>query len=74
MDWDEAEKLCICRMCPSYFECGEKLPFCMWESGKSKCIKMEVGCVCPGCPGQVRMGYQHDYYCTKGGEKELSGR
>ena len=43
MDWDEAEKLCICRMCPSYFECGEKLPFCMWESGKSKCIKMEVG-------------------------------
>ncbi len=28
-------------MCPSYFDCGEKLAFCMWEEGKSICIKSE---------------------------------
>jgi hypothetical protein len=71
MNRDEAEKACICRMCPSYFDCGEKLAFCMYESGQSRCIKSEIGCVCPGCPVQEKMHYQHVYYCTRGSEKKL---
>jgi len=73
MDKNQAEKVCICGICPSYFDCGEKLAFCMYETGKSHCIRTESGCVCPGCPVQEEMNYQHVYYCTRGGEKEQSG-
>ena len=72
MNIEEAERICICRMCPSYFDCGEKLAFCLWESGVSKCIKTESGCICPGCPVLQQLGLLHEYYCTRGSEKNLN--
>ena len=71
MDLKEAIELCICAMCPTYLDCGEKLAFCMEEVGKSKCIEVENGCICPACPVQEAMHFQHEYYCTRGSEKEL---
>jgi hypothetical protein len=68
MNQEQASKICICGSCPSYFNCGEKLAFCLWQSGKSKCIISEVGCICPGCPVQQELGYQKIYYCTRGNE------
>jgi 3-oxosteroid 1-dehydrogenase len=70
---DEADGLCICRRCPSFFDCGEKLAYCVPEGGKSKCITVERGCVCPGCPVQVQMHYQQVYYCTRGSAEQLAG-
>jgi hypothetical protein len=72
MDRDKAQKMCVCRMCPTYFDCGEPIAFCVAESGKSKCITIESGCVCPGCPVQTAMRFEHDYYCIHGPEKEQS--
>jgi hypothetical protein len=72
MDQEQASKICICGSCPSYFNCGEKLAFCLCESGKSKCMKSEVGCICPGCPVQQELGFQKIYYCTRGSEKVLA--
>lgn len=72
MNQEQASKICICGSCPSYFNCGENLAFCLWESGKSKCISSEVGCICPGCPVQQELGFQKIYYCTRGSEKVLA--
>lgn len=69
MNFYESERICTCRSCPTYFDCGEKLAFCLWESGKSKCIITERGCVCPGCPVQQQNGFLNEYYCTRGSEK-----
>jgi hypothetical protein len=74
MDWMQAQKECICGMCPSYFDCGEKLAFCMSEASISQCIKRENGCICPGCPVQGQMNFQHNYYCIKGNENLLISR
>jgi len=73
MEKDVAEKICVCRICPSYVNCGEKPAFCMPAGGKSKCIKLEKGCVCSGCPVQEKMRYKFVYYCTRGSENELAG-
>jgi hypothetical protein len=70
MDKKEAIELCMCRMCPSYVDCGEEIAFCLTASGKSTCIKMEKGCLCPGCPVLDREGFEHVYYCTRGSETE----
>jgi hypothetical protein len=59
-------------MCPSYFDCGEPLAFCLADAGKSRCITAENGCICPGCPVQAEMHLSHDYYCIYGPEKERS--
>ena len=72
MDRNKALTLCVCRMCPSYFDCGEPLAFCLAESGKSQCITTERGCMCPGCPVQTEMRLKHDYYCIYGPEKKQS--
>jgi len=32
MNKDQGSKECICRMCPTYFDCGEKLAFCLGEA------------------------------------------
>lgn len=69
MNQEQAAKICICRSCPTYINCGEKLAFCLSESGKSKCIKSEVSCVCPDCPVQKELGFKKIYYCTRGREK-----
>ena len=71
MDIATAEKLCTCPMCPTYLDCGERPAFCMEEIGKSKCIEVESGCICPACPVQEALSFQHEYYCIRGSEKEL---
>jgi hypothetical protein len=69
MDFAQAQLECICRMCPTYIDCGEKLAFCMPATSKSLCIKLENGCLCPGCPVQDAQNFKHEYYCTKGDDK-----
>jgi len=64
--------MCICKGCPSYVDCNE-LGFCFPTIGKSKCIKEEMGCLCPICPVTEMMGFTHVYYCTRGSEKEQVG-
>lgn len=56
---------CICAMCPSFVNCNEPLAYCLPEVGISKCIKSEVGCVCPGCPVYEKLGLDHQYYCIR---------
>ena len=73
MNWDEAQNQCICGMCPSYNFCDEKIAFCMPESPVSKCIKVESGCLCPGCPVQEELKFTHEFYCTRGNERSLAG-
>ena len=72
MQKSKGAKLCVCRMCPTYFDCGETLAFCLGDSGKSSCMLVERGCVCPGCPVQTETGFQHVYYCLRGGESMIS--
>jgi flagellar biosynthesis component FlhA len=72
----EAKKnLCICGGCPSYTQCaGEKEELLYCTLGKSPaCITEEKGCICPQCPITDQMGLKHEYYCTKGSEKEQRG-
>lgn len=69
IDRTHAESLCICRSCPTYFDCGEKLAFCLYETGASKCIAVERGCTCPGCPVYETAGFKLDLYCIAGSEK-----
>ncbi len=73
MNWDQARKACICEGCPSFVSCAEKLAYCMPEGGKSRCIEIEAGCICPGCPVQADMGFEHEYYCTRGSEAQIKG-
>jgi len=56
---------CICAMCPSYVKCGEPLAYCLPEVGVSKCIKAEVGCVCPGCAVYEKLDLKREYYCIR---------
>jgi hypothetical protein len=70
MEREEAVRLCMCRMCPSFIDCKEEISFCMAIPGKSSCIRKEAGCLCPGCPVQEQEGFQHVYYCIRGNEKE----
>ena len=72
MDIIEADKVCICKSCPSFVDCGEPISFCMPERGKVACIDSENGCVCPACPVQDKMNFSHEYYCMRGNEKEQS--
>lgn len=58
---------CICKECPSFVECKEKIAFCF--IGKSKCIKEMRGCVCGGCPVHKQFNLKTGYYCIKGKEK-----
>jgi len=69
---DKAKKACICKGCPSFFDCKEQLAYCLL--GKSKCISSEVGCICPGCPVEKEIKSSRVYYCTKGSNKELEAK
>jgi hypothetical protein len=74
MDLAQAEAECVCRMCPTYFDCGEPLAFCVWRTGRSRCITTEQGCICTGCPVYVEEEFVTEgYYCTRGTESELTG-
>jgi hypothetical protein len=70
MERNEAVRLCMCRMCPSFVDCKEEISFCMAVNSRSRCITKESGCLCPGCPVQDREGFSHVYYCIRGSEKE----
>lgn len=72
MDKPEAEALCICRDCPTYFDCDEPLAFCLYEQGKSSCITVERGCICPSCPVHTQGDLKLNLYCTRGSEKAQS--
>jgi hypothetical protein len=58
------EKKCICKGCPSYVKCKEKLAFCL--KGKSRCIKEMKGCICGGCPVHSELELKKGYYCFNG--------
>ena len=68
---EEFLNMCICSGCPSWTECGEEGGFCLSAIGKSSCIIDQKGCICSRCPVTGEMGLEHDYYCTRGSEKEL---
>jgi len=70
MERNEAARLCVCRMCPSFVDCKEEIAYCMEVTTKSGCISKEKGCLCPGCPVQDREGFRHVYYCIRGSAKE----
>ena len=75
MDRKSATGLCICRMCPSFAECNEDIAFCLEPAGRSRCIKEEKGCLCPGCPVLEQEGLQHVYFCIRGSETDqLAGK
>ena len=67
LDQKSAAGDCLCGLCPSYNECGEKTGFCL-APAKSRCINIEAGCLCLGCPVWVRESFRHVYYCTRGAE------
>lgn len=68
MDKNRGIGLCLCKMCPSFVECGEEIAYCLAVSGKSTCIQEEKDCLCPGCPVLDEEGFQHVYYCIRGSE------
>lgn len=68
-----SESLCICKHCPSYFDCGEPLSFCLYPTGVSTCITIKNGCTCPGCPVYQELDFTLDYYCIAGSEKAQIG-
>jgi hypothetical protein len=70
MDRKEAIPLCLCKMCPTFLNCNEDIAFCLAASGKSTCITIEKGCLCPGCPVHDRENFEHVYYCIRGSEIE----
>lgn len=55
---------CICKACPSFDECKERIAYCLNE--KSKCIKIKKGCICGGCPIHEELGLKKFYYCLSG--------
>jgi hypothetical protein len=65
----ELKKMCVCPSCPSYADCGEH-GFCSPQTGKSKCINQEKGCICGACPVTSEMELGHGFYCTRGSEDE----
>ncbi|KTB48915.1 DUF2769 domain-containing protein [Dehalogenimonas alkenigignens] len=67
MEPSDAENICLCRICPSYVECGEPTAFCL-GTNPSKCINAEAGCLCLGCPLWVKKAFRHVYFCTRGAE------
>lgn len=72
IDRAQAESACICRSCPTYFDCEEKLAFCLYDTRASNCIVVNRGCICPGCSVYVAAGFELDLYCIAGSEKTQS--
>ncbi|MDD5651036.1 MAG: DUF2769 domain-containing protein [Candidatus Nanoarchaeia archaeon] len=64
---------CICEQCPSWLDCSKdkgkkELVFCF--KGKSKCIKVQKGCMCGACPVKAKFKLKNFYFCMKGTEEE----
>jgi len=74
MERKDAIAKCMCRACPSFVKCDEAIAYCLAPKGKSKCIKQEMGCFCPGCPVQANTGFKHVYYCIRGSERDLTAK
>lgn len=55
---------CICKLCPSFTNCNEKIGYCVF--GKSKCIKERRGCICASCPVYKKLGLNNVYFCITG--------
>ncbi|MGD8505818.1 MAG: DUF2769 domain-containing protein [Candidatus Bathyarchaeota archaeon] len=72
---ESKKKLCICSGCPTYNKCAsenKELLYC--ALGKSPlCITEENNCICPTCPLTEQMGLNHQYFCTRGPEREQRG-
>ena len=72
---ESKKKLCTCGGCPTYNDCArenKELLYC--ALGKSPtCITEENGCICPGCPLTEQMGLKHEFFCTRGSEREQRG-
>lgn len=68
MDIEEAIRLCTCRICSSFKDCGESIAYCLTDTGHSACIQKEMGCLCPGCPVLEEEDFSHVYFCTRGNE------
>ncbi len=69
------KELCICGDCPTYNDCArdnQELLYCTL-SKSPMCITEEAGCICPACPITEQMGLKHEYFCTRGSEKEQRG-
>jgi hypothetical protein len=67
MDKRDALNLCICKNCPSFVNCKEKMAYCVM--GKSKCIKSKKGCLCPTCKFQQKNEFNGVFYCVEGAKK-----
>lgn len=64
IDLKAMQEKCVCKNCPSFVECKEKIAYCL--VGKSKCIKDAKGCICGGCPVHTELGLKKGYYCFSG--------
>ena len=64
IDTKELEKKCVCKSCPSFIECKEKILYCLL--GKSECIKEIKVCICGGCPVHQELGLKKGAYCVHG--------
>lgn len=60
----QAQGMCVCKGCPTWKECKEKIAYCM--TGKSGCITEKNGCICGGCPVHKAMKFTKYYFCTEG--------
>jgi|GEM_PF-1572773 len=58
------------RTIPAQRKKGESI-FCM--IGKSSCTLMKTACVCPACPVTDLMGFERQFFCMKGKEKDQRG-
>jgi hypothetical protein len=67
----DVEAFCICKKCSSFIACKEKIGYCHPKIGKSKCIKIERGCICGACPIHEKYMLKSGYYCTRGGDKNF---
>lgn len=57
---------CTCEGCPTWFQCGESIGYCIPSVGKSGCIEDELACICKACPAYKELGLTDWYYCTRG--------
>ena len=65
--------MCTCEGCPTWFECGESMGYCLQSVGRSECIEDELACICKACPAYRELGLTEWYYCTRDSEAVQRG-